>query len=230
MTGPSQDRPSPAAPHGRVSELDREGSPARRSAAARGPTDERLIDDFKAGDVSAFNALVRRWESEIYNFITRYVGDREEACDLCQQTFIRTYHTLKRLREPKRFSTWLYQVAMNACRDAHRSRERRQTVSLDAMESEGTGDDVDPAMCTRTPPPDRGVDDRERRSLVSLALQSIPAEQRAVVLLKTYHGLTFTEIAAALEVPINTVKSRMYYGLRGMRRVLERWRTDEEPN
>ena len=187
-------------------------------------TDAELIERFLKGEVAAFNTLVRRWERETYNFILRYVGNREDARDLCQKTFIRVYQGLRRLRDPQKFSTWLYQIAVNACHDA--SRSRRPVVSL---EGQGEEDSEAPEMATEPSTyPDAIVHNLGVRELLNRALQSIPEEQRVVVVMKEYQGLKFTEIAEALQVPLNTVKSRMYYGLRALRKIFEQWNIDEE--
>ncbi len=94
-------------------------------------TETYLIDAFLQGDKAAFNDLVRLWHTRIYNFVLRYVGDRDEASDLAQQTFIRAYTGLARLEDPDSFSTWIYRIAMNACRDAGRARQRRVMVDAE---------------------------------------------------------------------------------------------------
>jgi len=95
-------------------------------------SDADLILRFRAGQHQAFNALVWRWQGRRYRFALRYSGDSEEARALCQQSFIRAYGQLHRLRDPERVSTWLYQSAANLCRD--HLRQRVQHVSLDAYE------------------------------------------------------------------------------------------------
>ena len=184
-------------------------------------TDAQLVARFVDGDPSAFNILARRWQGPIYNFILRYAGCRDEARDLCQKTFINAYRSLHRLRDPERLSSWLYQIAMNAARDAARSRSLHPTMSLDEYAEEhpeGLGAMADDERNR----PDAAAQDRNVRDLLNEALQSIPEEQRVVVVMKEYQGLKFTEIAEALQVPINTVKSRMYYGLTGLRSALVR--------
>ncbi|MCZ6633441.1 MAG: sigma-70 family RNA polymerase sigma factor [bacterium] len=189
-------------------------------------TDAELITRFLSGQITAFNTLVKRWERPIYNFILRYVGNREETRDLSQQTFIRAYKSLKRLRDPEKFSTWLYQIALNSCRDAARSRSRRP-LSLDALQENGV-DDLPELATSPTHHPDAFAHAQNVRDLLNRALQSIPEEQRVVVIMKEYQGLKFTEIADALSVPLNTVKSRMYYGLSALKKIFDQWNLDEE--
>lgn len=190
-------------------------------------TDAQLVSQFIEGDTAAFNTIARRWQGPIYNFILRYAGSRDEARDLCQKTFIRAYRSLGRLGNPERFSSWLHQIAINACKDAARSRGLRPTVSLDEGCGEGPGNRMELAD-NATDRPDASAHRQDVRHLLEKALGSIPEEQRVVVVMKEYQGLKFTEIADALQVPVNTVKSRMYYGLSALKKLFDQWNIDQE--
>lgn len=193
-------------------------------------TDDQLITAFLDGRVDAFNTLVWRWEKRLYNFILRYLGDREDAKDLCQKAFIQVYQNIHRLRDPRNFSTWLYQIALNMCRDEHRRRQRHPTFSLEDLQEENNDSsspvlEVTAVSCTH---PDVAAHTRDVRDLLCGALQAIPEEQRVVIIMKEYQGLKFTEIAEALQVSVNTVKSRMYYGLSALRKVFDQWNINME--
>ncbi len=189
--------------------------------------DSDLVNRFVAGDVAAFNTLVRRWEKTIYNFILRYLSDREAAQEGCQKTFIRAYQNLHRLRDTDRLSTWLHQIAVNICKDDMRSRSRRKSVSLDQLlaQSDHT---FDPATHDHGSNPEECAAANRVNALLNAALQEIPKLQRAVVIMKEYQGLKFSEIAATLAISENTAKSRMYYGLKALRKVFEKWEIDKE--
>lgn len=193
-------------------------------------TDAQLIKNFLDGDVNAFNTLVWRWEKNLFNFTLRYVGDPEDAKDICQKTFIRVYRNLAKLREPDKFSTWMYQIAVNLCRDELKRKNRRGFFSLDILRETRSGIEKE---LEREPSygygePDKELQNIDLRDVLNQALQSIPEEQRVVVIMKEYQGLKFTEIADILEMSTNTVKSRMYYGLRAMRKVLKKWKINRE--
>jgi RNA polymerase sigma-70 factor (ECF subfamily) len=194
--------------------------------------DRDLIERFLAGEHSAFNTLVWRWQKTIYNFILRDVGNREEAHDLAQQTFVRVYRNLAKLKNPDRFSTWIYQIAANLCRDLIKQRRRRKLQSLEGMQEAGALELSANAALTlhaeNEQHPDRIVSRSQLRDLLEKALQEIPEEQRVVVVMKEYQNLKFTEIAEILGAPVNTVKSRLYYGLNALKKVLGRWQIDEE--
>ena len=183
-------------------------------------SDADLIARCLSGEEGAFDLLAGRWHRRLYNFVLRYIGgDREEAQDLCQQTLLRAYQGLGRLREPERFSTWLYQIAVNACRDEFSRRQQRPTVSMEEV-----GEPVDPAQGGA----ELGALRRDLRDWLERGLQAIPEEQRLVVVMKEYQQLKFTEIADILKVPVNTIKSRLYYGLNNLRKVLTGWQISQE--
>lgn len=186
-------------------------------------TDAEWIAQFQAGQTTAYNALAQRWQGPIYNFILRYVGNREDARDLCQQTFIRVYRNLKQLRDPGKFPSWVYQIAHNTCRDAARS---RRLMSLDALCER---DDIPVSLVMDAMLyPDAMAHGQGVRDLLNRALQTLPEEQRVVIVMKEYQGLKFSEIAEALETPVNTVKSRMYYGLSALKQLFDQWQITED--
>ena len=102
-------------------------------------TDEELVASSLAGDPSAFDLLVLRWDRKIQGAIYRLMGSEEEARDLCQEAFLKAYRGLGGFKGEARFSSWLYQIALNLCRDRMRRRRGRVMVSLDALEADAQG-------------------------------------------------------------------------------------------
>lgn len=193
-------------------------------------TDAELIRKVLAGRVNAFNTIVWRWEKSLYNFVLRYVGDQEEGRDICQKTFIRAYDNLSRLREPEKFSTWLYQIAVNICRDQLKKKKRHRLISLEGLQQDRNGNEEGLAVVERSgqTSPEAAAHNRDVGELIQRALQQIPENQRVVIIMKVYQGLKFTEIAEILKTSDNTAKSRMYYGLRALRQVFKKWNINEE--
>ena len=154
-------------------------------------TDAQLIACALKEDMEAFNLLIGRWQDKIYNFIRRFVGDRDEAWDLSQQTFIKAYDRLGELREPDRFSAWVYQIATNSCRDALRKQKRQPTYSLDRMQEEADDMDALPELATApTTHPDAMAQRRDLNDLLGRALQTLPEEQRLVAHLEAIRRRT----------------------------------------
>ena len=181
-----------------------------------GPTDEDLVAAFQDGDAAAFDQLVGRWDRKIHGAIYRIVGADEDTRDLCQEAFLKAYRGLGGFKREARFSSWLYQIAVNVCRDRLRRRRGKTAVSLDEIEERQDG-----ALRAATPSPLDLVEARDLRQLVEEAMATLRAEEREVVILKEYQELTFPEIAEALEVPLSTVKTRLYRGLAQLRHELE---------
>jgi len=180
------------------------------------PSDEELVEQFQNGDSSAFDVLVRRWERKIQGAIYRLVGPGEDVRDLSQETLLKAYRGLGTFKKEARFSSWLYQIALNVCRDRMRRGRGKSYVSFDELS--GTGE----AGSEPRPSAFDIVEARDLSRQVAAAVSALPQEQREVVVLKEYQGLTFLEIAEALDVPLSTVKTRLYRGLGQLRQELVR--------
>ncbi len=187
-------------------------------------TDEELVTRAKAGDLDGFNQLVTRWERPIYALAYRTLGREEDARDVVQEAFLRAYRGLRGFKGEAKFSSWLYRITLNLCRDWIR-RERRAPI---AQVPEGT-DPMD--LVDEHVQPSESVEElvarREMSDAVARAMAELPEEQRTAILLKEYHGLTFQEIAGLLNCPLSTVKTRLYQGLSVLRRRLERRQAEE---
>jgi RNA polymerase sigma-70 factor, ECF subfamily len=179
-------------------------------------TDEELVARSIRGDADSFNELVVRWERPIYALAYRTIGREEDARDVCQETFLRAFRALPGFRGQAKFSSWLYRIALNLCRDWIR-RERRAPVVQPP-------EDVDLIELAAAAEPSESIEDLVARKdlsrLVEKAMELLPEEQRTAIVLKEYHGLTFQEIADLVGCPLSTVKTRLYQGLSVLRREL----------
>jgi RNA polymerase sigma-70 factor, ECF subfamily len=165
------------------------------------------------GDNRAFNRLVLKWEKQIYNLTLRMLQDPGEAEDTTQDVFLAAFRNIRRFRKDAKFSTWLYRIAVNHCLSRLRRRPQGIHVSLDAEGSEER-------VMSRLPSRDSHEGEilsEERQSRVRAALQFLQPEHKAVLELKFFQDLTFEEIAAVVEAPVSTIKSRLYAGLEVMR-------------
>jgi RNA polymerase sigma-70 factor (ECF subfamily) len=179
-------------------------------------TDEELVAAFQAGDRDAFDELVARWDGKISGAIQRVVGSGEDVRDVSQEVFLKAYRALGGFKQEARFSSWLYQIALNLCRDRMRRRKGRTLVSLEEM-----APDAQPAPRSWQPSALELAEGRDLARRVAFAVASLPEEQREVIVLKEYQGLTFLEIAEVLGMPTSTVKTRLYRGLSQLRERLE---------
>ena len=180
-------------------------------------TDEELVARARGGDLDSFNQLVLRWERPIYALAYRVIGREEDARDVAQETFLRAFRALGGFKGEAKFSSWLYRITLNLCRDWIR-RERRTPV---AQAPEG----VDLIELASESTPAESIEDlisrKELGRAVAKAMSSLSDEQRTAIILKEYQGLTFQEIADLLNCPLSTVKTRLYQGLSVLRRQLE---------
>jgi RNA polymerase sigma-70 factor (ECF subfamily) len=180
-------------------------------------SDEELVAAVQAGDVGAFDQLVRRWDRRIQAVVYRLVGSHEEARDLSQEAFLKAYRAMGTFKREARFSSWLYQIALNLGRDRLRRRRTRPHLSLDGLEEAG-----ERPLSFDGPTALDLVESRDLSRAVAAAVAGLPEEQREVVILKEYEDLTFAQIAETLDVPLSTVKTRLYRGLAQLRERLER--------
>jgi RNA polymerase sigma-70 factor (ECF subfamily) len=178
-------------------------------------TDEELVARSVGGDAESFNQLILRWERPIYALAYRVIGREEDARDVCQETFLRAFRGLSAFKGQAKFSSWLYRIALNLCRDWIRREKRTPVVPT----PEGV-DVLDLAVDERSESIEDYVSRRDLSRAVARAMQALPEEQRTAIILKEYQGLTFQEIADLLGCPLSTVKTRLYQGLSVLRRQL----------
>lgn len=184
------------------------------------PADEELLASIQKGDTGSLGLLVQRWERPLFRFVYRMLPRREEAQDICQETFLRILSKAKLFHPGGKFSTWMYQIALNLTRDHMRKKGRWAAVVVD-----GGADREERAPTVvegRPVTPDSLLVESDRRAVVRRALTRLQPEQREVLVLKEFQGLKFREIAELLGCPESTVKSRMYYGLKSLKTALAR--------
>jgi len=185
----------------------------------------QFLERLKAGDATAFNRLVEERHSDIYALLYRLTEDAEEARDLTQETFLQAFRNIAGFRGDADLRTWLYRIAVNQARNRWRwwkRRRRDRTVSLDApagsesetplsagIRDEGAGD------------PERQAIAHERERALLSALRTLSRSYREVIVLRDIEGLSYEEVAHALELNVGTVKSRLSRGRSELRRRLE---------
>jgi len=185
--------------------------------------DTRLMLRLQNGEDAALNQIMTRWQTPLVRFITRYVGDPNEALDLAQETFVRIYQNRRRYQPKAKFSSWLFMIASNLCRNHLRWEFRHPTVSLARDEDSGDG----PADATDTlPSPDKSPSDtaanQEVARFVKESIRSLPHDLKTVVLLFEYEDLSYEEIGGVLECSPKAVETRLYRARKLLREKLEK--------
>jgi RNA polymerase sigma-70 factor (ECF subfamily) len=173
--------------------------------------DALLIEAFQRGDKRAFDQLVIRHKDRIFNLCYRFLGDYEEANDSAQEAFVKAYGSLKTFRLESAFSTWLYRIAVNTCKNKLGSsayKAKRKTVSLD---NPGNNKEEPSPMEIQNggPSPLARMEEKERMRLVQTAMDTLPTEFKMVVALRDIEGLSYEDIAEITGLNLGTVKSRI---------------------
>jgi RNA polymerase sigma-70 factor (ECF subfamily) len=182
-------------------------------------SDEQIVERALTGDAEAFGEIVKRWERRIFALAFGMLGREEDARDATQETFLAAFRNLRGFRGDAKVSSWLHRIAVNQCI----TRQRRAKVrSENAIETEEEKNALSFAAPIRYSPA-RVVESRETTAAVRLAVNSLPVELRQVVLMKEFEELTFKEIADALDLPLSTVKSRLYTALKQLQMRLHKF-------
>jgi RNA polymerase sigma-70 factor (ECF subfamily) len=166
---------------------------------------EALVRAAQAGDREAFSTLMARHRRTVLAYALTQLGDREEAEDVAQETFVRAYFALRRLRDPLSWEAWLMRIARNLCRDAQRRRQVRRAEPIEEHDPEGDSSPEELALA------------RERRRQVSAAVAELPEKLRVPLQMHYASGCTYREIALALELPESTIVGRLAGALRRLR-------------
>ena len=184
---------------------------------------DTLIVRAQTGDPGAQGKLVQLWYKRIYNFGYKFFLDHDMAREVSQKTFISMCRNLPALQDVSRFKPWLYKIAVNFCREEARKRKVNRSLSFDVVWNRDAEDSPQwESSAHRHDDPERQLQQVELSDILQKALLELSEEQREIVIMKEYEGLKFREIADILNISENTVKSRMYYGLDGLKKILEK--------
>ena len=181
-------------------------------------TDEQLVELAVSKDSEAFGEIVRRWERKIFALCFGMLAREDDARDAAQETFIAAYRNLSKFRGEAKVSSWLHRIAVNQCLTTKRRAKTRSEDFLDEDKNEEERYFVAPEKLS----PSRTTEANERLTLVRQAVTSLPSDLRQIIVMKEFEEMTFQEISETLEVPLSTVKSRLYTALRQLRMKLER--------
>ena len=170
--------------------------------------DQMLISRAQSGDKSAFNALIRKHEARAYQYAFRLTRRPEEAADIVADGFVRVYNALHNFKGQSAFSTWLYRILTNCYLDARKKERSRVTTSLESVLQTPEGE-LERQIEDPGPSPYQDVEKGVRERAVEEAVAMLPEYQRAMIVMYHSESLTYEEIAAALDLPVGTVKSRL---------------------
>ena len=181
--------------------------------------ERELVRKIKAGDPRAFETLVSDYESKIYALALRFTGSPQDALDICQEVFLRIFRFVGNFNEDSKLSTWIYRIATNVCKDTLNRRARNQDIPLDREED---GEVFDLGLADSRYSPEEALLSAEIQDSIVSAILALPELYREIIILRDINGLTYDEIAAALELEVGTVKSRIARARERLRGMLSR--------
>ncbi len=190
--------------------------------------DLELIERCRRGDERAYADLIQRYQNTVYNICRRLARDPDEARDLAQEAFVRTFSRLDRYDPVFPFSAWLFKITANLCID-HLRRRRLQTCSLDDPIESDEGH-IQRQVEDQGERPDRACERVEMRRLVWEAVALLPAHYRVILVMRHQEDLSYEEIATALEIPLGTVKARIHRARESLRAHLQAYDPQAVPS
>lgn len=182
-------------------------------------TDEIIVQRALTGDAEAFGEIVRRWERRIFALAYGMLGREEDARDATQETFLAAFRNLRGFRGEAKVSSWLHRIAVNQCITRQRQARVRSEAALEDEQEKDATSFATPIHNS----PSRVVEGRQETVAVRRAINGLPVELRQVVIMKEFEELTFREIADVLDLPLSTVKSRLYTAIKQLQMRLQRF-------
>ena len=182
-------------------------------------SDEQIVERALTGDAEAFGEIVQRWERRIFALAFGMLGREEDARDATQETFLAAFRNLRAFRGEAKVSSWLHRIAVNQCITRQRRAKVRKESGLEEEEEKHAASFSAPLHDS----PALVVEGRERSAAVRRAVNSLPLDLRQVIVMKEFEELTFREMADALDIPLSTVKSRLYTALRQLQMRLQKY-------
>jgi RNA polymerase sigma-70 factor (ECF subfamily) len=185
--------------------------------------DMELIRAVQAGDMAAFDELVLKHKNRLFNLVYWFLGDYQDANDCAQETFIKVFKSIKNFRFESAFSTWLYRIAVNTCKNKLKSsayRWEKKTVSLETSNGLKNGNPFS-EIVNGSPTPVMALEKKERMIRIQKAINSLPEEQNQVVVLRDIQGLSYQDISDITGLNLGTVKSRLARGRLELKNLLK---------
>jgi RNA polymerase sigma-70 factor (ECF subfamily) len=172
-------------------------------------SDEAVVARVLSGEDDLFGLLVRRYQTRVHAHVAKMIGHREDALDLTQEIFLKVYQALSRFNPEYKFSTWLFRIAGNAAID-HLRKKRLKVVPLEVSDHEGQGRVSSPEYSTLDLDPYGLLRNVERGKAIADAIAELPLEFRELIALRHFAGLSYEEIAEVKEMPLGTVKNKLF--------------------
>lgn len=175
-------------------------------------SDSEIIQEIKNGEIQSFAEIIRKYQNKVLALCHSIVGESHEE-DAAQEIFIKAYQSLSNLKEPSLFSTWLYRIAYNHCLNILSKQKINRTVSLDVLDQEIEGNDLNFSSRLET---------EEAKELIQKALELLPPEARMILTLREMENLSYKELSLLLEIPVETIKVRLFRARKSLVLILKK--------
>ena len=191
--------------------------------------DEALVRNYRqARDVNSFKLLVRRYQNRIFNSAYHLIGNKEEAEEVVQDTFVKVHQGIDNFREDASFGAWVFRISHNLCVDILRNRKKRIAIQTIPISGRAGGEDAEgdyeagvDDIADMTLEPAQVLDLKEESEIIEMSLKSLPEAQRAVLILHDLEGFQYQQIAEIIGASIGTVRSRLHYGRIKLKEMLD---------
>lgn len=182
--------------------------------------ENQLIKEAKAGNVEAFEELVKQCEKKVFNIAYKMMGNYDDANELAQEAFIRAYKSINKFKEDSLFSTWIYRITTNVCLDELRKRKNKKVISLNE-DIKYNDEELKPQIKDDSPGPEKIYEKKEFKNLIYQCIESLSDEYKTVIILRDIEGFSYEEIAKIINCPEGTVKSRISRARKALRDIFK---------
>ena len=179
-----------------------------------------LIQQAQGGDLRSFSALVEIYQARAVHIAYSFLGNYEDARDIAQEVFMKTYESLKNFKAESKFYTWFYRILVNACKDFLRKKKVRQLLSFWFHRNGDSGDDPLMNIAGNTKSPSQNLADKELGNEIYKALEKLPLQQRSAFSLRYLEGMSLEEIAESMGLSVGAVKANLWQAAQKMRKAL----------
>lgn len=178
--------------------------------------EQQAIKDCQLGNTESYRVLVDKYKTRAFYAALLFTGNREDALDLSQEAFFRAFRAIKSFEQGKNFYTWFYRILKNLCINHYKRIKRRNVVFSDADKTAGPSLYISPLLT-----PDEVFEEHEMRDVLWKALMQLKKEDREIIILKEFNEMSYKEIAEALNIPLGSVMSRLFYSRKKLAKILE---------
>lgn len=174
-------------------------------------SDIELVNEFKSGNISAFDEIVRKYQKKVYGLARKILGNHDDADDVAQEVFIKLYYSLNDFKGESSLFTWIYRITVNECNNVLRKKKIKEFVQIDEIMN----------LLKFSQTPEQELVDKERKNLIERAMEKLPPKQRAVFVMRFFDELDYEQISKILNKPIGTLKANYFHAVKKIQRFIK---------